>query len=104
VSDFTGQVQITDELILREVQYRGALQLARLLQDRVYNPDFYTLEKSEDYGAAVIDRDADLYDLREVVKEIRLARVDGSCHLCIQAHWLLSGGKGEASITLVLDD
>jgi hypothetical protein len=99
----TSQVQ-TDELLLREVQYRGALQLARLLQSGVYNPDFYTVVKSEISGDGIIDREVETVNLHEVANEIRLARSDGCVHLCVQAHWIMLGGKGDAVITLVLDD
>jgi hypothetical protein len=99
----TSQVKVTDELLLREVQYRGALQLSKLLQHYVYNPDYYTVVKSE-VCEGIIDREIETVNLSEVANEIRVARSNGCVHLCVQAHWIMEGGKGDATITLVLDD
>jgi hypothetical protein len=99
--DNTGQVRIADEVVLMEARYQGAGELAAALRDKVYNPDFYTVERTDDYSG---DCDVELHKLCEVVEEIRAARAGGCCHLCVQAHWLLSGGRGEASITLILED
>ena len=102
--DAASQLRTFDEMCLRNIQYRGALQLARLLQEGIYNPDFYSVEKSAILGGDVVDDDRDFYNLHELADEIRIARSQGCIHLAVEAHYLLPGGKGEASITLVLDD
>ena len=76
-----------------ERKKRGGRLIERL---QTSEPDYYTVERDE------LQPDVD--ELQDVYREIEAAFTGGFSHFCIQAHYLLTEGEGEASITLILQD
>jgi hypothetical protein len=72
---------------------RGGRLIERI---QTSEPDYYTVEIDE--------RQKDFDGLQEVYREMEAALSGEFSHFCIQAHYLLAEGEGEASITLILKD
>lgn len=77
----------------KDIKNRGGNLIQRLQTSR---PDYYTVEIDE--------RQKDFDTLQEVYSEMEAALSGEFSHFCIQAHYLLAEGEGEASITLILQD
>ena len=94
----------TDDLRLMRQSYYAANEMLQYVKERKSYPDFFTVERSFFEGDTVKDTNIALYNFVAVGEALRSARIHGFAHLCIMAHWMLPGGRGDCAVTLFLED